>query len=88
MSFEERIPLSDTTCLMVTHKDPSHRSFTDSTGVETEFPHCSEGLANECRSWAVTGAAAATLQWTRAQYDRQYKTTPGRAEILLGSETL
>lgn len=63
VSFEEPIPLSDTTCLMVTHKNTSQRSFTHSTGVETEFPHCSEGLANECRSLAVT-------EWQELQQQR------------------
>lgn len=87
VSFEEYVPLTDTTCLMATHKYVSHCSFTD-TSLETESSHTAvkdSQMNTEARlshgDRPALGAAAATLRWAKTQYDRQTKLQPEKTEI-------
>lgn len=77
VSSGEHVPIRDTACLMTVHKNVSHCSFID-TSQESESSHTAvKGSQMNTEAWlshcdrAALGAAAATLRWTKTQYDGQ-----------------
>ena len=81
VSFEEPIPPSDTTCVMVTRKNASQRSFTDSTekqsshtAVKYSQMSAEAGLSQSDRRCSSNASVDDDTIW------QANKTTPGRAE--------
>lgn len=87
VSSGEHVLIRDTACLMAVHKNVSHCSFID-TSQESESSHTAvKGSQMNTEAWlshcdrAALGAAAATLRWTKIQYDGQTKLQPEWTDI-------